>query len=301
MDFTTALSYPYKSLAKVFTIVLVMTIGVAVFLGMILNSFDWMGYLTYFVQVANYGVSYEFTPAFEPNIPILFVGGLGLVITLIIQGFWISGYSIRTIRAAIDGIDQLPAVQFGSDLGKGFYLFIASILYALLFIPFFAIVAILMAMTAGPTGEGGLAVVIFCGAFIVAIPLFVLMGWAYYVGMARCAVDDNNQVLFQIWTNMRIARANVRASFSLTGYQILLALMYGFISNMLSNVLDTVFTSMGFEFNSTLFMLAFLLPFMLTVALNIVQQFSNMHLVAQYAQRIGIVDSYDDKDKNKNM
>lgn len=303
MDFTTALSYPYKSLAKVFTIVLVMTIGVAVFLGMILNSFDWIGYIYYLQELAQYGgSSYPFVPRYDTNQAQLIVGILGLFGLAIVQGFWISGYSIRIIRAIIDESQTLPAIVFGVDLAKGFYLFLSSILYAVVFIPFVLVVGFLMAMTAGPYGTSGLSILIYCSAILVAIPFLFVAGWAYFIGMARCAAEDSNSALFQIWTNMRIARENTRASFSLIGYQILLFLVYLFIGQVAGKVFEVVSGAFVTDYiNETMLLVIMIISLMLQLAFSIVQQFSNIHLIAQYAQRIGIADSYDDKDKNKNM
>jgi hypothetical protein len=296
MDFTSALTYPFKSIAKVLTIVLVTTIAMAVFLGMFLNSFDWIG----FINALQLQVTYHLdTIPYELNPTALFIPSLiGFFIVLIVQGFWLSGYNVSVIRHVMDGQEKLPNIQFGKELLTGFYLFIASIIYGLMFVPFVIIVGMLMAMTAGSNGEGGLSVLVFCGAFLVGIPMVFLMGWAYFVGMARCAANDNRQMVFQIMTNLRIARQNVQSSFSLTGYMFLLGITFGFVSQFANNVLQLVLTPLvGNTLEQTNILLIFVLPLMLSLALNIIQEFSGMHLVAQYAAKIGIYDDYDDHKK----
>lgn len=293
MDFTQALTYPFKSMAKVITIVLVMTIAFAVFLGMILNSFDLYEYMNALQLAAYY--DFEFMPNLDPPSMMIIPGMIGLFVVMIVQGFWLSGYSIRVIRAAMDGFEKLPAIVFKQDLLRGFYMFLASLLYGLVALPFVLVVMMIIAMTAGPNGSGGIAVLTFCSAILIAIPFAFVMGWAYYVGMARCAADDNNGALFQIWTNMRIARDNWKASLSLTGYQFLLGLIYWFLSQFVSNAINMVSTPLfGNSLNQMTILLVFLVPFMLSLGLNIVQQFSNMHLIAQYAYKLGIADSFDD-------
>lgn len=295
MDFSQALTYPFKSIAKVITIVLVMTIAFAVFLGMILNSFDLYEYLKAF-QVASY-YGYEFMPNLTPPSPMIIPGIIGFFVVMIVQGFWLSGYSIRVIRAAIDGFEKLPAIVFKQDLLRGFYLFLSSLLYGLVSLPFFAVLAIIIAMTAsGSEAAAGLAMLSFCSAILIAIPFAIIMGWGYFVGMARYAAEDGHGALFQIWTNMRIARNNWKPSLSLAGYQFLLGLIYWFLSQFVNNAINLVSTPfLGNSFNQITILIAFLIPFMLSVGLNIVQQFSNMHLIAQYAYRIGIVDTFDEE------
>ena len=296
MDFTSALLYPYRSVAKVLTIVLITTIACAVFLGMLLNSFDWIG----FIQALQYNVSLteaqyrpasDFLPYGTPSgtfIPAI----LGLLAVMLAQTLWLSGYGIRVIRSVMDGHEKLPTVQVGKDMMTGLSLFVANIVYALLFVPLFILVGMLMAMTSG--NSSGLPALLFCGSFFIAIPLMILMGWAYFIGMARSAADDNRGALFQIGTNLRIARQNVKLSASLTGYLILLALTFGFVSQFASNILQ-VFTKPFLYSNQdqTSILIAILIPMMLSIAMNIVQEFSKMHMIAQYGTQLGLNDDFE--------
>jgi hypothetical protein len=297
MDFTAALSYPFKSIAKVLTIVLVITIAIAFFLGMLLNSFDFVGIVNYLEDLVLYSSRYNLTPVNpfdESTIGLFILTLLGLFSVFVLQGFWLSGYSIRVIRHVVDGHEKLPDAKIGKDLLNGLGLFGASIVYALVFVPFFFIVIMLMAMPSSPNGEGGLSVLVFCSSFLVAIPLMVLTGWAYFIGMARCAINDNLSALFQLGTNFRLARQNVKASFSLTGYLILLGLTYGFISQFASKVIQLIITPVFDGFQDSMGVLIVITVFMLWFALNIVQEFSKMHLIAQYARQINLYDDFDD-------
>ena len=231
MDFTSALMYPFKNFAKVLSIVLVMTIAIAVFLGMVLNSFDGTRLLNAIQYHFEYGLDY--LPYLDPPSVMFIPGIIGLFVVIVVQRFWLSGYSIRVIRHVIDGYETLPIVQFGQDLRRGFYLFLTNIVYGLLFLPLFIFVSMLIAMTSSPNGGGGLAGLVFCGAFLVTIPLIFLTGWSYLIGMARFATQDNYQTLFQIRTNFNIARQNVKPSLSLTGFLILLGLTVSFVSQFI--------------------------------------------------------------------
>jgi|GEM_PF-944539 len=303
MDFTSALLYPYKSIAKVLTIVLVMTIAIAVFLGMLLNSYDWVG----FIQTMQYNLSIssrDYLPEgafarYETPTGMFIPALIGLMGVMIAQGLWLSGYGIRVIRSVMEGNDKLPNVQLGKDMMTGLSLFIGNIVYALLFVPFFIIVGMLMAMTSANDGSG-LSALLFCGSFLVAIPLMMLMGWAFFVGMARSAADNNRGALFEIGKNFSIARQNVKASFSLTGYMILLGLTFWFVSQFVSNVLQ-LFTRpfLGGSQDQMSILIAVLIPLMLSIAMNIVQEFSKMHLIAQYGYQIGLYDDFDDFEPKK--
>ena len=303
MDFTSALLYPYKSIAKVLTIVLVTTIASAVFLGMLLNSFDWIG----FIQALQYNMSLteaEYLPpeAFAPyGTPTgMFIPALvGLVGVMIVQSLWLSGYGIRVIRSVMAGHDTLPNVQLGKDMMTGLSLFVANIVYALVFVPLVVIVGMLIAMTSG-NASSGLPALLFCGSFLVTIPFMMLMGWAFFVGMARSAADDNRGALFQIGTNLRIARQNVRLSFSLTGYLILLGLTFGFVSQFVSNAIQMVTKPfLNGNQDQMSILIAVLIPLMLSIAMNIVQEFSKMHLIAQYGYQLGLYDDFDDFEPKK--
>jgi Protein of unknown function (DUF4013) len=176
----------------------------------------------------------------------------------------------------------------------GFYLFLLDLLYGGIFFVFMISVSLLVGLFTGSNGESGLSGLIILGAFLVAIPFMVLLGWAYFIAMARYAADDNRGALFQMRTNLRIARQNVKVSSSLTGYLILLGLTFWFVSQFVSNVLQLFATPFfGRSQDQTSLLISLVVSLILTLALNIIQEFSRMHLIAQYAYKIGLYDEYD--------
>ena len=286
MDFITALKYPFNSAAKVFSIVLVMTIAFALCLALILGSYDWTSLADAigsgiaeslgFVETSADEVSHDLLN--EDQMEMIFVGLrtavlglLGLIIVVAVQGFWIAGYSVDVVRAVMAGQEALPAVAFGRNVQAGFMLFLSAVMYGLLFVVYLIVVGLL-------SNLGGLIVFL---AVIAAIPLLCLMGWGYYIGMARYAAEGDHQAVFQILDNMKTARANIGPGAALIFWQIVLNIIYNVASRLLGGVLG------GFDSTGAL-LTAAVISAIVFFALNLFQHFSTQHLIAQYAMRIGI-------------
>ncbi len=283
MDFVTALKYPFNSTAKVISIVLVMTIAFAACLALVVSAYDWSPYVTAIQDSMATGANYSAEHEAMGGTALL--GLLGLFVVAVVEGFWISGYSVDVIRSVMAGREALPAVEFGKNVGAGFYLFLSALLYGLLFI-LYAIVAVLLVSV---FGESGLASLFAIAAGVAAIPLLFIMGWGYYIGMARYAAEGNRSAVFQIQANMRTARANLSPSISLVGYQILLGIIYHIVSRVAEGVFGGI---AGPDVLLTL-TISTIVFFML----NLFQHFSGQHLIAQYALRIGISGQGLPKDK----
>lgn len=286
MDFLTALKYPFNSIAKVFSIVLVMTIAFALCLALILGSYDWSSLADAIGNSIAESLGFTETSADEASHDLLneeqmeeiglglrtaVLGLLGLVIVSIVGGFWIAGYSVDVVRAVMAGRDVLPSADFGRNVQAGLTLFLSAVLYGLLFVVYLIVVGLLGNL-------GGLIVFL---AVIAAIPLLCLMGWGYYIGMARYAAEGDHQAVFQILDNMKTARANIGPGVALIFWQIVLNIIYNVISRLLGGGLGA--------FDSTGALLtAAVISAIVFFALNLFQHFSTQHLIAQYAMRIGI-------------
>lgn len=284
MDFVTALKYPFNSIAKVFSIVLVMTIALALCLALIVNAYDWsslieevngiMAAVQTGSDMAEHQMSEETLEGLGVGLGRAALGLLGLVIVSIVGGFWFSGYSVDVVRAVMAGRDVLPAVEFGRNMRAGSTLFLSAVLYGLLFIVYLIVVGLLSNL-----GElGGLIVFV---AAIVAIPFLFVMGWGYYIGMARYAAEGNPGAVFQIWKNMKTARVNLGSSVALVFWQIALNIIYNIASRLLGGVLGGIDGTGGLVTAAVVSMIVFF-------ALNLFQHFSAQHLIAQYAMQLGI-------------
>lgn len=122
----------------------------------------------------------------------ILIGGLLLLIPLL-GIFWLLGYMIDVARNVMhDNPHPLPAIQFGDQLGKGLYVFLISLVYAIPILILICITMGLIALTAGVTGgeDGAMAGVtiftMFCLyplIFLVslAIQMFVFAGYVRYI------------------------------------------------------------------------------------------------------------------------
>ena len=121
MSFSQAFKYPFRNFAKVFSIVLVLTIAFAAFIALIMNSYDWVELWN--SLTADDIVEYA-THDLESFTPAVFIGVLGVLVVAIVAGFWLSGYSVAVIRSLIDGVEVMPDISFSRNLKDGAYLFV---------------------------------------------------------------------------------------------------------------------------------------------------------------------------------
>ena len=296
MSFSNAFKYPFQNLAKVISIVLVLSIAFAVFIGLILNSHDWSPLLDQmhnidfsdFSEHANEQASEHEFVEFEPMSATPVIGALGLVAVAVVSGFWISGYSVEVVRSIWSDSEVMPGIDFGRNLKYGFYLFLSSAAYGILIMVLLA-VELGVIMAAGSLGAIQVLLV-FAGLILTVIAL-ATMGWAYLVGMARFAAEDDHRVVFQIKRNIVIARGNWTKGVSLVVYMIGLSIVYGAVRSIVEGVLGGVIGFTG--------MLGITLSIVIYYVFNLMQHFSTQHLIAQYAVQLGIGGNevFADKDK----
>lgn len=271
MNFSSALRYPFVNFAKVFSIVLVMTIAMALFTGLFFNSFDLDGFVMAFTNWD--GVSHLDMPDLALSGTAV-MGVLGMIAVAVVSGLWLSGYSVSVLRALMQDDQQLPAIQLGRDLADGVYLLVAGIGYGLLFVALIIVEVAVLGITSGLgiiNGLLGMAV------FLLTIGVAAVMGWAYFVGMARMAAEGHHRVAWQLRRNMLIARQNWRWGAFLLLFMILLSLGYG----VFSSLADSVFGGLSGAAGATL-------SIILYYFFQLMQHFSTQHLIAQYAVAIGI-------------
>ena len=271
MNLPSALRYPFVNFAKVFSIVLVMTIAMALFTGLLFNAVDFDGI---FAALANWdGVSHLDMPeiAFGGN---AIMGLAGILAVAIVSGLWLSGYSVAVLRALMRGERLLPAIELGRDMTDGAYLFVASLAYGLLFVALIVVEVFAL----GILGQIGFLAGLFgMAAFALTIAAMAVMGWAYFVGMARMAAEGNQRASWQLRYNMGVARQNWKWGAFLLMYMFLLTMLYGVVSSIVDGVFGGLMGAAGMT-----------LSIILYYFFNLMQHFSTQHLIAQYAEAIGI-------------
>ncbi|MCY4464686.1 MAG: DUF4013 domain-containing protein [Chloroflexi bacterium] len=271
MNFFSALRYPFVNFAKVFSIVLVMTIAMALFTGLFFNSFDLDGFMMAF---SNWdGVSHLQMPDLALSGTAV-MGMLGIIVVAVVSGLWLSGYSVSVLRVLMQDDQQLPAIQLGRELADGVYLLLAGIGYGVLFVALIIVEAVVLGFTSGLGIINGL---LGMAAFLLTIGAAAVMGWAYFVGMARMAAEGHHRVAWQLRRNMVIARQNWRWGAFLLLFMILLSLGYGLFSSLADSVFGGLTGAAGVT-----------LSIILYYFFQLMQHFSTQHLIAQYAMAIGI-------------
>ncbi len=285
MNFSRALSYPFHNLPKVMSIVLAMTIAIAICLGLVANTYDWspLVAMLYGVDVGA-AASAELQPMGASTFP----GVMGLLIVAAISGLWISGYSVDVVRSVMNGIETLPVIQFGRNLIDGFMLLIAGIAYGLLFVFLLVVEFALLSLTSSVDGYN---LIVLLAALIVTIVALSLIGWAYLIGMARFAAEGDHKAAWQILRNIRLARAHWRSGATLLLYMLAFTLLYGVVRSLINTALGG-FTG-GFGIASVT------LSIIIYYSLNLLQHFSTQHLIAQFATNIGIRSDRYEPGKNK--
>ncbi len=283
MSFSSAFKYPFNNFAKVFSIVLVLTIGFAVFVGLMLNSHDWSPLLAqvYDLDPAAYDIG-------EPG-PIggsAVVGLLGALLVAIVSGFWLSGYSIEVIRAVMNEVELMPEIDFSRNLKDGFYLFLSSVAYWVLFIVIIVADIILVGIA---QSLGGLHFLVTVATAIFTLGAVCLMGWAYIIGMARFAVEEDYRASWQIKRNLKLSKQNWRSGVSLLVYMIFLSIIFG----IMRGIVDGIIGGIGG------LMLGITISIVIYYFFNLMQHFSTQHLIAQFATQIGLNNDRFNPEKSK--
>ncbi len=286
MNFTNAIKYPFQNFAKVMSIVLAMTIAFAVFIAMIINSHDWTPLLT---AMTNLDVSQSHTETLQPLSGTTITGFFGLLLVAIVSGFWLSGYSVAVIRAVMREETWMPEVNLGQNIKDGAALFAASAAYWVLFV----LLMVVMVTLTGLLGQiiDILGLLAALASFVIVVGAALVMGWAYFVGMARFAAEDDYRTAWQIRRNIRIAREYRGQGFTLLLYMIAISLLYGVVRQ----VVDGVF---GGLLNANM-LAGVTLSLIIYYLFNLMQHFSTQHLIAQYAWKIGIRSDHYDPEKDK--
>ncbi len=256
MRFADAFKFPYNNLPKVLTIALGFALVVTGMVIFILRSDSTWG------------------------------ATLLTLAVVLAQSLFLGGYGIRVIRQVAHHGDILPPIELGQDIGRGIVVTLAGIFYFLPLLALFILVSIL-----APSGRAQDATAFFCLFAVVAIGLGIFLAFGFLVGMARYAVEEDRGAMFALSTNMGIARNNVGAIFSLIAHQIVMAIIYFGITWAVDNVVSSaiinpIFDSFDFQ---TAIIIIVAVSYVISTTLSILQNFANLHLIAQFAEQIGLL------------
>ncbi len=267
MSFSKAFKYPLNSFGDVFSLVLILTIAVAVFLGVALNSYDWTPILA---EIYDLDPNEYYIGEPEPLNGMAAFGLLGALVVFIVEGFWLSGYSIEVIRAVMSEVELMPKIDFGRNVKDGIYLFASSLVYWIIFF-----VIIVVSMLAHKLTQANAIVTVV--AVVVTVVAVALMGWAYLIGMARFAVDRDYRSAWQIRENLLRARKHWPNGASLLLYMVALSFVYGIFRGIVEGIFGGVTGMIGITLSIVIYYF-----------FNLFQHFSTQHLIAHFAIEIGL-------------
>lgn len=278
MSFSSAFKYPFNNFAKVFSIVLTLTIAFAIFIGLMLNSHDWSWLIAtiYGLDPAMYAIG-DPQPMSGPAV----LGAFGLVLVAIVSGLWLSGYSVEVVRSVMNDVGQMPEIEFGRNVKDGLYLLLSSVAYWLLLIIILLVEFGLVSLT---SSLGALGALVVLASTVFTAGTLCLMGWAYFIGVARFAAEGDPRASWQIRRNLKLSKRNWRSGASLLLYMIFLSIVY----NVMRGIVDGLVGGVGG------LMVGITLSVVIYYFFNLMQHFSTQHLIAQFAAEIGLrSDNYD--------
>ncbi|MGJ3238698.1 MAG: DUF4013 domain-containing protein [Anaerolineae bacterium] len=286
MDFSAAISYSLKkqNIARILTIVLVgVILGVSVFVG--------------FFMTESVGVLFLFVPL------------------VIIYGLFLGGYVISVIESVLAGDPILPRVALGRDIRRGFMVGLATFVYAIpmMFAIMIPVSAVMLTGDASNDFDqvGAMTMLMLCGGLIVAMVLTFALGFSLVVGQVRYAIEGRAGALFNVGKNFGIVMSNIGTTFGLFFRQLGVAFIFGIVASILSNVIMAFFGGVTNDlfialergnYNrlfdaGMLLLLAMSLYYVISLTFNLMQSFSNAHLMAGYGIDLGL---YQDHRKPKN-
>ncbi len=285
MNFSSAFKYPFQNFAKVMSIVLALTIALSVFSAMVLNTYDWLPFLQ---ALSGFGASESDLVTVAPVGGATIIGALGFLLTATVSGFWLSGYSIEVIRAVMREDEWMPGIDFGRNVKDGALLFVSSAAYWLLLILLIAVLAVAIGLIGRIEFLGMVGAI---ASIVIIVGSVFVMGWGYFVGMARFAAEGDYKASWQIWRNMRAAREHKGAGLTLLLYMIAFSIIYGIVRQIVDGLFGGL---MGANL-----LAGITLSIIIYYIFNLMQHFSTQVLIAQYATEIGIRSDYYDPEKDK--
>ena len=272
MSFVEAFKFPLKNLPKVLTIALAYAIFAT---GVVLLA-----------QLMGTDTNTVFSE--QPNLSFIHL------CIVLAQMLFLGGYGLRVIRRLMDGHEILPKIQFLSDLNQGVMVTFAGIYYLIPMFIWFALFSLIDGLS------GASSTSLMDGLFIlVTLLLGLTLAFSFIVGMARYAIDEKTEDFFALTQNVGIVRMNFGATFSLAVYQFGLGVIYLVITFGAGLVLALVIGILGINPNKSI--IAYALLTVIYTTFEIMRNFASLHLIAQYAQRIGLSPNKQKQDDLHNL
>ena len=268
MGFIRALKFPYRSIPKIVSIALVVVIIFPALMSVAeVGEKIWLSLPDHLASTPA-GIQLWRDLIEKWVIAIVLIAA---AITLAVAPTWLSGYSVDVIRHLLRGGSSLPAIRFGANLQEGFVLIVSRVAWTIGLTIFLLPLALFVSVLGDVALIGFLAIV------------GLLMTLQYFVGMARIAVTGKHDAAFELRTNLRVNWRHKLATALLVFGQALLALGYGCAAILMFSEASKLMREI---LNDPIAVLV--IGSTATLIFFLLQHFSSVYLIAQFASKAGI-------------
>ena len=250
-----AIRFPWRSIPKILTMVLMISIVLVAIFSLAERGNQMSRESSYYSE----GES------------LLYLGVFALFGAALIAFIWLSGYSLDVIRHIYDGQSRLPAVHFGRNLAEGFMLLLSRVLWGAVLLFLFGLLYEILR----PDGN------IRNALDTVLVAAFVLGALEFQVAMARYAVESRFGAAYELITNLTTLFRNLRAFFGMIGCQIVLIVIYIIPANAAVGLVSPRY--IGSRENDYLIVIGLAC---VCLMLSLLQHFSSLHLLSRFARKI---------------
>ncbi len=256
MNLRRAISYPYRNMPKILTMVLILGIALVAFGSMIERGEQMRGSAPYWNHdgrtLEDLGLS-------------------GLILSFTCFMIWLAGYSLDVIRHASRGYSSLPAIDFLGNLGKGLVFWLSRLFWCLI-----GTILILEFLEPAPRHSVVLQLVL-CA-------FFLIIALESVVAVARWAVLRRASAAFAFPQNLAFLLENKSAFAGLIARLLLLNTAYVIANNAYVQTMTWIDRSLGFDSY-----LIFIAVFCVGVLIFLIQIMSSLQLIGQFAYSVAPV------------
>ena len=257
MNLRRAISYPYRNIPKILTMVLILGIALVAFASMIERGEEIRGSWSNLSYPAN---------------RLEHLGLTGLLLSFACFATWLMGYSFDVIRQAGEGYKSLPSTSLFRNLANGLAFWFSRLVWGVLG------TIVILELFEPARGRS----LLFDG---VLIAFYLIIALESVAAAARCAVLRRASAAFAFTRNLAFLLANKSAFAGLIARLLLLNTAYVIANNAFAQTMTWIDRSLGFDNY-----LIFIAIFCVGVLIFLLQVMSSLHLIGQFAYSVAPVE-----------
>lgn len=256
MNHRRAISYPYRNMPKIITMVIILGIALVAFASMIERGEDMRSSSSY---------------SYNSGLTFVDLGLSGLFLSFACSMIWLAGYSLDVIRHASQGFRSLPAVDILGNLGNGLVFWMSRLLWGL--------VGTILILEFFEPARGKLLVFDF-----VLFAYYLIIALESLSAAVRCAMLNQASAAFAFPQNLAFLLENKSAFAGLLARLFLLNTAYMIANNAYVQVMTWIDGSLGIDNY-----LIFIAVFCVGVLLVLIQIMTSLNLIGQFAYSVWTV------------